>query len=402
MTTQTSTPSTVCPSASDYLPYTDTQFRIDPYPFYARAQAEAPVMREPDGTFVLTKYEDLMHYGRLPSLVVVPEWEKAGSWSTLTNMVTGSDEPEHTRLKRQTSKWLTPKRVQDWVTFTASITDELLDGIDDGGLVDGSDLAVEATHRTICRVLQVPEDEIAEARWAMQQAMPVLSAVPDPADFGKCEAAHAYMRRRTAALIEHSRANPGTGLLDYLLGAQDRGDMTDIEVSTTLLFFFFVGHMDASYLISSGLHLFTRRPDIFDTFRTQPHVRESIMSELVRMDAPEPFITRETTEDMVVRGIHIPAGSVLRLVLGAANRDPDVFDNPQEFNFRRPPEQSRNLTFSLGSHTCQGRLLAEAEIRVVWERIAQRYSRIELAGEPDIRNTDASRHYSTLPLRFCS
>ena len=77
------------------------------------------------------------------------------------------------------------------------------------------------------------------------------------------------------------------------------------------------------------------------------------------------------------------------------------FDNPHEFDFRRPPEQSRNLTFSFGSHSCQGRLLAEAEVRVVWERIAARYPRIELAGDPVIKNTDASRHYYSLPLRLC-
>jgi len=176
--------------------------------------------------------------------------------------------------------------------------------------------------------------------------------------------------------------------------------MTAAELHATTLFIYFVGHMDASYLICSGLHMFTRRPDLFDEFRANPSVRDAMVTELVRFDAPEPVVTRTTTEDLVIRGVPVPAGSTLRLMLGAANHDPEVFDKPDEFDYTRPPEQTRNLTFSLGAHACQGRLLAEAEVRVVWERIAARYSRIELAATPTIKNTDASRHYHTLPLRL--
>jgi cytochrome P450 len=389
-----------CPRTADYLPWKNPELREDPYPFYARAQAEAPVSRDEDGTFVLTKYEDLMHYGRLPSVVIAPEWEKAGAWSVLKDMALGQDEPGHTRLRRLTSQWFTPKRVREWVSITERVTDGILDRIGDDGLVDGSDLAVEATHRTICEVLGVAEDEIDEVRRFMRQAMPVLSAVPEPADFDACDAAHVYLRGRTAQLIEHGRAHRTDGLLQYLLDLREEGALNEDQLHATMLFFYFVGHMDASYLIASGLHLFTRVPEIFDTFRDEPAVRQSTVSELARFDAPEPVVTRTTTEDLVIRGVEVPAGSTLRLMLGAANRDPDVFADPHRFDVRRPAEHSRNLTFSLGSHSCQGRLLAEAEIRVVWERIAARYSAIELVAPPETMKTDASRHYLTLPLRF--
>lgn len=388
-----------CPATRDYLPWRDPHLREDPYPFYARALAEAPISIDDDGTFVLTRYHDLMHYGRLPSVIIAPEWEKAGGWRILKHMALGQDEPEHTRLRRLTSKWLTPKQVKHWITITAAVTDEILDRVGDDGLLDGFDLAVEATHRTVCRLLEVPDDEIDAVRFHMRQAMPVLSAVPTPEDFQACDEAHAYLRRRAADLIEHKRANPGTGLVDHLIECQARGEMTADEVHATTLFIYFVGHMDASYLICSGLHMFTRRPDLLDEFRANPDVRDAMVTELVRFDAPEPVVTRTTTEDLVIRGVPVPAGSTLRLMTGAANHDPEVFDNPDEFDYTRPPEQTRNLTFSLGTHACQGRLLAEAEVRVVWERIAARYSRVELAAPPIIKNTDASRHYYTLPLR---
>jgi cytochrome P450 len=389
-----------CPSTSDYLPWKDPALREDPYPFYARALAEAPITRDADGSFVLTRYEDLMRYGRLPSVVIAPEWQKAGAWSVLKDMALGHDEPDHTRLRRLTGQWFTPKRVREYVAITERVTDEILDGIGEDGLVDGSDLAVEATHRTICEVLGVAEDEIDNVRRSMRQAMPVLSAVPDQADFDACEAAHVYLRGRTAQLIAHGRAHRADGLLRHLLDLRDEGALTEDELHATTLFLYFVGHMDASYLIASGLHLFTRMPEVFETFRDEPAVRAATVSELARFDAPEPVVTRTTTEHLVIHGVDVPAGSTLRLMLGAANRDPEVFTDPHRFDVRRPAGHSRNLTFSLGSHSCQGRLLAEAEIRVVWERIAARYSAVELVAPPETMKTDASRHYLTLPLRF--
>jgi len=397
----TSTVPDTCPEVTRYLPWTDPDFRVDPYPYYARAMAEAPVLFDPaDNSYVLTKYEDLMHYGRLPSIRIAPEWEKAGAWRVLQDMALGHDEPDHTRLRRLTNKWLTPKRIKDWAALTATITDEVLDRIGPDGLVDGSALAVEATHRTVCHLLQIPGDDHDLVRRTMRQAMPVLSARAGQHEIDESETAMRVMRRRTIELIEFKRANPGDGLLDSLLAARDRGEMTEAELVSTTLFFYVVGHMDSSYLISSGLHLFSKRHDLLDAFRANPDKHESFVTELVRYDAPEPVVTRTVTEDLVIRGVPVPAGSSLRLMLGAANHDPDVYDNPDEFDFTRPPEQTRNLTFSFGSHTCQGRLLAEAMIRVVFERVAARYSRIEVTAEPDIRNTDASRHYFSLPLRL--
>lgn len=390
-----------CPEATQFLPWTDPQFRVDPYPFYARALAEAPVMwDEADRSYVLTKYEDLMYYGRLPSIRIRPEWEKAGAWRILMDMALGHDEPDHKRLRRQTNKWFTPKRVREWTTTVVEVVDRILDDVGDDGVVDGSDLAVEATHRTVCHVLQVPADDWDGVRRSMRQAMPILSARPSRRDFELADEALDDLRGRTADLIEFKRAKPGDGLLDSLLSAQDRGEMSEAETFATTLFFYVVGHMDATYLIASGLHLFCRKPELFDAFRANPDRHEAFVTELVRFDAPEPLITRVTTEDLVIRGVKIPADSRLRLMLGAANHDPEVFDEPDEFDFTRPPDQTRNLTFSFGSHGCQGRLLAEAEIRVVFERIAARYSRIELAAPPVIKNTDASRHYHTLPLRL--
>lgn len=389
-----------CPRTVDYMPWENEQLRINPYPFYARALAEAPVSQDWDGAYVLTKYEDLMTYGRHPSVTIEPAWAEAGAWVLFKDTALGHDGPDHTRIKRATGKWLTPKQIKRWLKYSEEISEELLDGVGDDGLIDGSDLAAEMAHRTICRVMQIPEDGIEDLRREMRNAMRVLSSARDQSHRDQSVEAHAYMQRRLEEHIEYKRANPGDGLLDDLLRLQDAGELSQEEAFATAFFFFTVPHMDASYLMSSGLHLFTKRPEIFEAFRNNPDVRDAIVNELVRYDAPEPVIARYTTSDLTIRGVHIPAGSCLRLILGAANRDPEIYYNPDEFDYTRPPEQSLNMTFAFGRHTCQGKLLALGEIRVLWEKIGARYSRIELASEPVMSNTDASRHYCTLPLRL--
>ena len=103
---------------------------------------------------------------------------------------------------------------------------------------------------------------------------------------------------------------------------------------------------------------------------------------------------------MTIRAVDIPVGSKSRFLLAAANRDPEFFTDPQKFNHRRPVEQSRNLSFGLGVHSCIGQVISRAEARTVFETVAARSRRIELAKPVVMDNTDFSRHFKKLRLRF--
>jgi cytochrome P450 len=167
-------------SAYEYLPWDDPEFERDPYRWYARAQAEVPVLHDDSGAYVVSRYDDVMEFGKHPAMSVEPGWDKAGPWAIARQTVIGRDVPDHTRLRRQTNRWFTPKMVKEWVTTTAAVTAELLDGMD-GDTLDGwHDLSVIPTHRTMCRVLQFADDDAAGVMAEMAATMPMLAARPRP------------------------------------------------------------------------------------------------------------------------------------------------------------------------------------------------------------------------------
>ncbi|WUR86642.1 cytochrome P450 [Streptomyces phaeochromogenes] len=135
-------------------------------------------------------------------------------------------------------------------------------------------------------------------------------------------------------------------------------------------------------------------------FGQRPEIRDAFINELARLNPVELIITRFPNEDIEIQGVQIPAGSCIKYPIGAANRDPAVFENPDEFDYNRPPDASRNLTFGLGTHACAGQLLARAETSVILGLVAERYSSLELVGEPSEVRTDRLVAFDKLPVRL--
>lgn len=384
----------------EYLPWDDDSFLLDPYPWFARVQQEAPIFLDPTGVFVVTRYDDIMEFGQHPAMSVEPGWDQAGPWAVARETIIGRDEPDHSRLRRQTTKWFAPKLVREWITTTASVTADLLDNWQQPTIDGWHQLSVIPTHRTMCRVLQVPDVDIDPVRAAMERTMPMLRMRTRPGEIDMASEAFDYLVDRVDKYIEAKQAEPGDGLADALISAADDGVISSEEARATLVMFYGLGHMDVGYTIASGLHALAQRPDVYAAFRDTPEARDKIVNEIIRLDAPELSFYRTATEEVTIRGIRIPAGSSVRFMVAAANIDPDVFEDPLAFDFARPSDQSRILSFGLGPHTCAGQGIARAETRTVLEVVAERYSRIELAGEPVMDNTDFSRHYKSLPLRL--
>jgi cytochrome P450 len=270
-----------------------------------------------------------------------------------------------------------------------------------GGTLDGwLDLAVIPTHRTMCRVLQADEDEAIEVMAEMAATMPMLSARPRPGTWESAEEGFKKLERRAEALIEAHSARPADGLTDALMDAVREGTMSSQEMRASALMLYSLGHMDVGYLVAAGLRVFAELPDVYAAFRENEEVRDAIINEIVRYDPPELSFYRTTLEDVTIRGVQIPAGSRIRFMMGAANRDPEVFEDPQVFDFRRPQNRSRNLSFGLGPHTCAGQGYARSQARTIFETVAARFKSIGLAGPFEMDNTDFSRHFTKLPLRL--
>ena len=383
-----------------YFPWNDTQFALDPYPWYARAQAEAPVLYDDLGFYVVSRYDDVMTYGKHPTMSVEPGWDEAGPWAVVRDTVIGRDLPDHTRLRRQTSKWFGPKIVTQWTETTAAVVGEVLEA-HENNIVDGwHDLSVLPTHRTMCRVLGVPDGEPDEIQHSMFKTMPMLAAIPESGTIELAEQGFEELSSRVATLIEARRAEPGSGLLGSLLSAADRGEISSREVQATTLMLYSLGHMDVGYLVAAGLNIFASMPEVYSRYRSSADLRDSIINEIVRFDPPELCFYRTSTSDITIRSVDIPAGSKVRFMIGAANRDPDIFTHPQEFDVERPTHESRNLSFGVGSHSCVGQHISRAQARIVFDLLAERYRHIEHAAEPQMDNTDFSRHFTSLKLRL--
>lgn len=384
----------------EFLPWDDAEFLLDPYPWFAKVQAEHPVFLDPSGTYVVTRYADVVEFGPHPAMSVEPGWDTAGPWAMARDTIIGRDDPDHAKLRRQTTRWFAPKLVREWMSTTAAVAEEVLDGWT-GDTIDGwHQLSVLPTHRTMCRVLQVPDDDVDSVKEAMEQSMPMLRVHTRPGELEMAERAFAFLVERVDGFLEARAAAPGDGLTDSLLAAAERGEITKDEMRATLLMFYGLGHMDVGYAVASCLLTLAQRPDVFQAYRTQPDMRDKIVNEVIRLDPPELSFYRTTTERLEISGVEIPAGSSVRFMVGAANRDPEAFPDPHQFDFTRPTEPSRIMSFGVGPHSCAGQGISRAQARTILEVVTSRYTGLELAGEVVMDNTDFSRHFKQLPLRL--
>ncbi|GAA3649050.1 cytochrome P450 [Nocardioides ginsengisoli] len=389
---------TTLQSATDPLPYLSAEYRRDPYPFYAALRAQHPVHRHPDGFWAITSYDALRNllYDRTLGVAEL-DYGPAGP---LHDSMLGADAPKHTRVRRTHSRWFTPKAVRTWTDITRTEVDARLDRIvaDRASFDAVHDLAFPVTFATISHLLGVPDTDGTKVRQATYDIGKSLGLAPTEAEAAGTAAAFDWFVGHIEDLIADKRRRPGDGLLDAFLGFEDEGTMSHDEViaSTTLLFA--VGHLDITYLIAHGIKLMAEHPEILDTYRERPDQREVIVNETLRLDTPEQFVVRTTTQPITVGGVDIPAGEILVLFIGAGNRDPLVFDEPDTFRLDRDVDLSKHLAFGGGIHGCAGQVLARAEAHVVFTALAERFTTLELAGPVVHDHSDFIRSITALPI----
>lgn len=388
---------TLQPTA-DPLPYLTQEYRADPYPFYAALRAQHPVHRHPDGFWAITSYDAIRHllYDRTLGVAEL-DYGPAGP---LHDSMLGADAPKHTRVRRTHSRWFTPKAVKTWTDITRAEVDARLEVVAAGSRTFDAvhDLAFPVTFATISHLLGVPDTDGARVRQATYDIGKSLGLAPTDEEAAGTAAAFDWFVGHIEGLIADKRRQPGDGLLEAFLAFEDEGTMSHDEViaSTTLLFA--VGHLDITYLIAHGIELMAERPEIFDDYRNRPELREAIVNETLRVDTPEQFVVRTTTQPITLDGVDIPAGEVLVLFIGAGNRDPLVFAEPDTFRLDRDVDLSKHLAFGGGIHGCAGQVLARAEAHVVFGALAERFTALELAGPVEHNHSDFIRSITALPI----
>jgi len=385
--------------------------RADPYPRYARLRAVAAVHHSPFGFWALSRYDDCQQLLRHPG--VGKDFSGAANSLGLTdeqreqqdrfrndraNMLT-TDPPDHTRLRGLVTRAFTPRTVETLRPSIVALVDELLDGFG-AGEVDVMDaLAFPLPVTVIGEMLGVPAEDRAGLRPLVRSVTAVLELAVTPAALAEATAADARLEEYFAELVAERRAHPRDDLLTKLIEAEDKGDqLTERELISTAILLFAAGFETTTHLVGNGLLALLRHPDQLARLRADRSLVRPAVEELLRFDSPVQIAVRTAYEDLPVGGRRIEAGSVVLALLGAANRDPDRFRDPDRLDVGR--DEGAPMSFGGGIHFCLGAALARLEGQIVLDRLLERFATMELVGAPAYRDSLTLRGVRDLRVRF--
>ncbi len=314
------------------------------------------------------------------------------------------DPPDHTRLRRLVSKAFTPTAVDQLRQPIEQMVDGVLDrAVERGDMELIEDLAFPIPFAIISELLGMPTERADELRsWSMALT---LSLEPN-ATIEALDAASAGLQLLVPYLIEiieDRRTRPGNDLLTALLVVEDEGERLSFEELISFVILLYVaGHETTVNLIGNGVLALLRHPDELVRWRDDPALDIVAVDELMRFDGPVQHTVRVpmipvTFTDADGRDVVVEPGTLLFAVLGAANHDPAVFDQPERLQIARP-NAARHLGFSAGVHYCLGASLAKLEAAVAISRLIRRFPNVELAGDPRWRDRITIRGVDRLEL----
>ncbi|HKN95631.1 MAG TPA: cytochrome P450 [Pseudonocardiaceae bacterium] len=390
----------------------DESYLSDPYPTWRRLRDEAPVesldLPVDRRVWLVTRYADVRaalanpllckDAARLDEIAGRPAGQRSPirSGGVLGAHMLNTDPPDHDRLRRLVSRAFTVRRIEDLRPRIEQITAGLLDAIDPGGEVDLVDrFAFPLPVTVICELLGMPEADRADFRaWSnvlvsgghrdtLREAMDSVAAA-------------------LTALVAAKRADPGDDMLSALVRARDADDrLSENELISMAFLLLVAGHETTANLIGNGVLALLDNPDQQAALRADRSLLPGAIEEMLRYQGPLRQATpRFTVAPTVIGGVEVPAGDVVTLAVGSANRDERRYPGADEFDLRRDP--SGHLAFGHGIHFCLGAPLARLEAEIAFAGLLDRFAHIELAVPRDElrwRPGALMRALTSLPVR---
>ncbi|GED89372.1 cytochrome P450 [Streptomyces sp. 6-11-2] len=378
---------------------TDYANRANPYPLYEELRKTPVLHEEEDGPYVVSSYYDilgLLHDPRVSSdatnLTAAGADELSGPEATgLPPSFIRLDPPEHDRLRRIANSSFgpphRPDRIDSMSGELSGIITELVDGFGDARQIDVVDqFAYPFPVTVICRLLGVPrEDEPRFRAWVD----PIVAAL-DPEtrqrtddDFQRAaQEARMQLGMYLAGLVEQRTKEPRDDLLSDLAASHGAdGTMSMMEVLSTAVLLLIAGHETTVNLITNGMLTLLRHPEYLHRLREDPGLSVRIVEELLRYEPPVQLVPQRTcVADIDLRGVTIPKGSRIWLMLAAGNRDPERFRDPDRFDPDR--EDIEHLGFGSGIHICFGAPLARREAQLALAELTRRLDNPRLVEDP--------------------
>lgn len=371
----------------------DPQVLANPYPLYQRLRNEDPVHWDPYlHAWIVTRYADVVTVfqrfsaNRTPT----PEQLKALGLEALTPLAQVMvqqmlflDPPAHGRVRGLASRAFTARRVEVLRSHIQEITDSLLDAVQDKGQMDIiADLAYPLPAIVTAEMLGVPtSDWPLLTKWSADFAQVLGNFQHNPEHAPKVikslEEMSAYFRNA----IQEQRRHPSEGLIHAFLTAEIDGDrLSEEEVIANTIVTMVGGQETTTNLIGNGILTLLRHQDQLERLRTDLSLIPSAVEELLRYESPSQHTARLAPDDVLLGGKTIKKRQAVIAVMGAANRDPKRFPDPDRLDLGR--EDNRHLAFAWASHFCFGAPLARIEGQIAFEKILRRMPNLHLGPEP--------------------
>ena len=387
----------------------DPEFVADPYPTYHRLRAEEPVYHSPLGFWVLTRYEDVVASLRDPRLAKEAIATFVAERLGITPIGIGlsmldRDPPDHTRLRGLVSKAFTPRVVEVLRPHIQQIVDGLLDRAEDRGEMDLiEDFAYPLPVIVICEMLGVPvEDRDRFKSWGLDIARGLDAVLlgPESEVVKRSSTSRMALADYFRDLIAKRRTAPRADMLTDLIAAEEAGDkLTENELLATCILLLVAGHETTVNLIGNGSLALLRHPDQLQRLRDNPGLIGTAVEELLRFDGPVQRTARIPSEDITIGGKLIPKGDRVMPFIGAADRDPAQFPEPDRLDIGRG--DNRHIAFGWGIHFCLGAPLARVEGQIAINTLVRRLPKLALATDaPAFRQSLTLRGLTALPVTF--
>ncbi len=376
----------------DYLDKPD--FYRDPYPVYHQLRAADPVhWSEIMGSWVLTRYDDVVATMRDPrrfssagrhalSLDRLPEAVRKKAKPIYDHYAVGlihTDPPDHTRLRALVNKIFTVRAMESLRPRVQAIVDELLDAAQPKGEMDVMrDLAYPLPVAIISQILGIPAEDHERFRY-WNDGVNELTATgrTTEANIERGLPKFLHLRAYLKRLIEQRRREPEDDLLSALVAVEEEGErLGEDELITTYQTLITAGFETTMNLIGTGLLTLLRHPEQLERLRANPASMESAVEELLRYETPFQRNWRVAAQDVELGGKRIERGQLVAQMLGAANRDPAIFPDPDRLDISR--QSGRHIAFGYGIHFCIGAPLARIEAAVVFSSLLRRFPVLRL------------------------
>ena len=394
----------------------DRAFLDDPYPVYHLLRHYEPVRRMPDGSWFLTRYDDLQAVYRDPKrfssdkkVEFKPKFGDTPLYRHHTTSLVFNDPPLHTRVRRLLAPAFTPRALKLLEARFTALVDRLLDrAAKQGGMDVVTDYAAALPVEIIGDMLAVPAADRHLLRdWSLAilgALEPVLTPERGEAGNRAMVEFEAYLEQHLAGWRAHIAAHADAGADGYgdvltgLIRGENGEALTADELVQNCIFLLNAGHETTTNLIGNGIAALVDWPDERRRLTGDPGLMKTAVEEFLRFESSNQLGNRRVVEDVEIGGVTLPPGALVTLCIGAANRDPAQFPDPDRLDVGRQP--NRHLAFGAGIHACAGMSLARIEGQIAISRLLARFPDFRPAGSPVRGGRARFRGFLSYPVGF--